>query len=67
MTLLDVTGKGSHLVNLDLVRCIRTKDSRGKVEVKFVYASGDEDIFAVSSERYGLFVESLLDLGLVAA
>jgi hypothetical protein len=67
MNLLDVTGKGSHLVNLDLVRCIRTKDSREKVEVKFVYENGDEDIFEVSSERLAVIYDTLIDYRVTAA
>jgi hypothetical protein len=54
------------LVNLDLVRCIRTKLCGEKAEIKFVYANGDEDVLVVSLGRLEVLYDCFHDLEVLA-
>jgi hypothetical protein len=67
MNLLDVTGNGKYLINLDLVRCIKIEAFGKKAEIKFVYGSGEESIFGVSSGRLAVLDDILHNLEVVAS
>ncbi len=52
--LIDVSGRGRFYINLAHVRRVKVQEEGAgdKVEITFTYSNGDEDTFAVSSERY---------------
>jgi hypothetical protein len=69
VNLLDVTGNGEYLINLDHVRRIQMEapeEPGKKAEIKFVFANGDENIFGISSGRLAMIAKSLHDKVTVA-
>jgi hypothetical protein len=66
MNLLDVTGSGKYLVNLDLVRLVKVEPRGEKAEITFVYADDHESIFAVPSGRFAVLAETFQELGVAA-
>jgi hypothetical protein len=69
--LLDVTGNGEYLINLDHVRHIKLEAAEGslgeKATITFIFGNGDENIFGISSRPLAVIDDLLLDLVVTAA